>query len=221
MGGGFQSGQLGDLRRLFALRSTHIKKEIMSAHMPAPAVEKQPEQRPMAFPFLDLKTQFAGIKDEILAAVNRVFESQHFILGPEVHNFETEVAAFVGSRFALGCASGSDALVLALMSLGIGPGDEVITTPFTFVATAGSIARLQARPVFVDIDPITSNMDANQLKRAITPRTRAIIPVHLFGLPAEMDSILDIARVHELEVIEDAAQSIAAQYRGQPVGSLG
>jgi len=221
MGGGFQSGQLGDLRRLFALRSTHIKKEIMSAHMPAPAVEKQPEERPMAFPFLDLKTQFAGIKDEILAAVNRVLESQHFILGPEVHNFETEVAGFVGSRFAIGCASGSDALVLALMSLGIGPGDEVITTPFTFGATVGSIARLQARPVFVDIDPVTYNIAPAQIPAAITRKTRAILPVHLFGLMAEMDAILESAHTAHVAIVEDAAQAIGAEWDGHVAGTLG
>jgi dTDP-4-amino-4,6-dideoxygalactose transaminase len=184
-----------------------------------------PVKRPAAgqplFPFVDLKAQFATIGTEVLTSVTSVLARQHFILGCEVEALENEIADLVGCRFAIGCASGSDALLLSLMALGIGNGDEVITTPFTFVATAGSIARLQARPVFVDIDPITYNMDANQLKRAITPRTRAIMPVHLFGLPAQMDSILDIARVHELDVIEDAAQSIAAQYRGRPVGSLG
>jgi len=173
------------------------------------------------FPFVDLKAQFAAISTEILASVTSVLESQHFILGREVEALENEIADLVSCKFAVGCASGSDALLLSLMALGIGSGDEVITTPFTFVATAGSIARLQARPVFVDIDPTTYNMNANQLKVAITHRTRAIIPVHLFGLPAEMDSILEIATVHELDVIEDAAQSIAAQYRGKPVGSLG
>ena len=173
------------------------------------------------FPFVDLKAQFAEISAEVLASVTSVLERQYFILGREVEALENEIADLVSCRFAIGCASGSDALLLSLMVLGIGCGDEVITTPFTFVATAGSVARLQARPVFVDIDPATYNMDANQLKRAITHRTRAIIPVHLFGLPAEMDSILEIARVHELDVIEDAAQSIAAQYRGKPVGSLG
>jgi dTDP-4-amino-4,6-dideoxygalactose transaminase len=182
---------------------------------------KRPAAGQPLFPFVDLKAQFATIGTEVLTSVTSVLARQHFILGCEVEALENEIADLVGCRFAIGCASGSDALLLSLMALGIGNGDEVITTPFTFVATAGSIARLQARPVFVDIDPISYNMDTNQLKRAITPRTRAIIPVHLFGLPAQMDSILDIARVHELDVIEDAAQSIAAQYRGRPVGSLG
>jgi dTDP-4-amino-4,6-dideoxygalactose transaminase len=135
--------------------------------------------------------------------------------------FEKEIAEFAECKFAVGCASGSDALLLALMAYGIGPGDEVITTPFTFVATAGSIARLYARPVFVDIDPTTYNLDPQKLEAAITPRTRAIIPVHLFGLPAEMDSIMAIARHYALPVIEDAAQSIGAQYRNRSAGSIG
>ena len=174
-----------------------------------------------AFPFLDLQPQFAGIRAEVLAAVIKVLESQHFILGPEVEELEKEVARLVGCHSAIGCASGSDALLLALMALEIGPRDEVITTPFTFVATAGSIARLGARPVFVDIDPNDLNLDPNEVTKAITPRTRAILPVHLFGLPADMDSLLEIARVHRFSVIEDAAQAIGARYRGRAVGSLG
>jgi len=191
----------------------------MSAHMAASAAEKQPAPRSMLFPFLDLQAQFAGIRDEILTAVNEVFESQRFILGPEVQDFETEVAAFVGCRFAIGCASGSDALVLALMSLGIGPGDEVITTPFTFGATAGSIARLQARPVFVDIEPVTYNIAAAQIPSAITRNTRAILPVHLFGLMAEMGAILESANT--VAVVEDAAQAIGAGWDGHFAGTLG
>jgi len=183
-------------------------------------VEKATTQRQL-FPFVDLKAQFAAISAEILVSVTSVLERQQFILGREVEALEHEIADLVGCRFAVGCASGSDALLLSLMARGIGTGDEVITTPFTFVATASSIARLQARPVFVDIDAATYNLDANQLKRAITHKTRAIIPVHLFGLPAEMDSILEIAKAHGLDVIEDAAQSIGAQYRGKPVGGLG
>lgn len=172
-------------------------------------------------PFLDLKAQFSGLRAEVLAAVVRVLESQHFILGPEVEGFEQDLARLLGCRFAIGCASGSDALLLSLMALEIGPRDEVITTPFTFVATAGSIARVGARPVFVDIDAETFNIDPRQIKRAITPRTRAIMPVHLFGLPAEMDSVLEIAAEHRLMVIEDAAQAIGARYRGKAVGNLG
>src|SRR6266404_3394094 len=148
-----------------------------------------PPARKPAFPFFDLKGQYAQIREEVLAAVARVFESQHFIYGPEVLKFEEEIAAYVGTQFAIGCASGSDALLLPLMALGIGPGDEVITPPFTFVAPAGSIARLGARPVFVDIEPGTFNLDPEMIERAITLRTKAIMPVHLFGLVADMDDI--------------------------------
>jgi dTDP-4-amino-4,6-dideoxygalactose transaminase len=176
---------------------------------------------PQSFPFLDLHAQFVGIRAEILAAVIRVLESQHFILGPDVEALEQDVARLVGCQSAVGCASGSDALLLALMALEIGPRDEVITTPFTFVATAGSIARLGARPVFVDIDSNDFNIDPSEVVKAITPRTRAIMPVHLFGLPADMDSILEIARVHRLAVVEDAAQAIGARYHGKAVGSMG
>ena len=147
----------------------------------------------LLFPFLDLKAEYAKTKQELLAAVESVLESQHFIMGPEVSKLEAEVAALIGCRFAIGCASGSDALLLALMALGVDAGDEVITTPFTFVATAGSISRLKAKPVFVDIDPQTYNLDWMQLEAAITNRTKAIIPVHLFGLPAEMRKITEIA----------------------------
>lgn len=174
-----------------------------------------------AFPFLDLKAQYAMIRDEVTAAVLRVLDSQHFILGPEVAALESEVARYAGVRHALGCASGSDALLLALMALGVGSGDEVVTTPFTFVATAGSIARLSARPVFVDIDPATYNLDPGRLEAAITPRTKAIIPVHLFGLMADMDAIQAIASRHNLPLIEDAAQAIGSQYKGKMAGSIG
>ncbi len=145
----------------------------------------------LAFPFLDLKAEFAAMREEVLAAVARVLDSQHFILGPEVAAFEAEVAELVGCRFAIGCASGSDALLLALMALEIGPGDEVITTPFTFFATAGAIAQRGARPVFVDIGRDDFNLDPERIQAAITPRTKAIMPVHLFGLAAEMDVILE------------------------------
>lgn len=150
-----------------------------------------------------------------------MLDSQHFIMGPEVEKLEAEVAQFIGSSFAIGCASGSDALLLALMATGIGNGDEVVTTPFTFVATAGSIARLNAKPVFVDIDPETYNLDCKQLEAAITPRTKAIIPVHLFGLPAEMAKIMEIASAAGLPVIEDAAQSMGSRYQHQFVGDIG
>jgi dTDP-4-amino-4,6-dideoxygalactose transaminase len=175
----------------------------------------------LLFPFLDLKAEYATMKEEIRAAVDKVLESQLFIMGPEVKQLEAEIAAYVGSSFALGCASGSDAIMLVLMALGVCPGDEVITPPFTFVATAGSVARLQATPVFVDIDPKTYNLDAARIEAAITSRTKAIMPVHLFGLPADIDKIAEIARAHHLPVIEDAAQSIGARYHGKHAGNIG
>lgn len=173
------------------------------------------------FPFLDLKAQFACIREELLAAVQETLEEQHFILGPQVEQFEQEVGKYLGTPFAISCASGSDALLLALMALNVQPGDEVITSPFTFGATGGSIARLRATPVFVDIDPATYNLDPNRLESAITSRTRAILPVHLFGLSADMGAILAIAERHGIPVIEDAAQAIGAKYKGVSVGTLG
>ena len=175
----------------------------------------------MSVPLLDLKPQYAALKDELDAAVARVATSQHFIMGPEVAGFEEEVAQFLGARRAVTCASGSDALLLALWALEIGAGDEVITTPFTFFATAGAVSRLGATPVFVDIDDATMNIDAAAIEAAVTPRTRAIIPVHIFGLPADMDAIGEVARRHGLTVIEDAAQSIGATWRGAQTGTIG
>lgn len=172
-------------------------------------------------PFLDLKAQFAGIRDEVLAAVTRTLESQHFILGPEVQAFEKEISALTECSHAIGCASGSDALILALLALDIGPGDEVITTPFTFFASAGSIARVGATPVFADIDPETYNIDPQAIKRAITPRTKAIMPVHLFGLAADMGATLQVADAAGIPVVEDAAQALGARYNNRAVGSLG
>lgn len=173
------------------------------------------------FPFLDLRSQFAGIREEVMSAISKVMESQQFILGPEVQSFEAEAASWLGSRFAVSCASGSDALLLSLMACGVGPEDEVVVPPFTFGATAGAVARLGARPVFVDIDAVTYNIDPAQIEGSITPRTRAIIPVHLFGMPADMDPILKTAQKHGLAVVEDAAQAIGARYRGLHVGNLG
>jgi len=172
-------------------------------------------------PFLDLKAQYAEIRQEVLDATTRVLESQHFILGPEVEAFEKEISVPTGCRHAIGCASGSDALTLALQALEIGSEDEVITTPFTFVASAGSIARIGAKPVFVDIDPETYNISSRSIEKAITSRTKAIMPVHLFGLPAEMNEINEIAAARRLAVIEDAAQAIGARYEGRAVGSMG
>ncbi len=173
------------------------------------------------FEFLDLRAQFATIHDEVMQAVAQVFESQYFILGPEVKLLEDEVAAMLGSKFAIGCASGTDALILSLLAAGIGEGDEVITTPFSFIATAGSIAYVGAKPVFVDIDPVTFNLNPALLEAAITPNTRAIMPVHLFGLPADMDPILAVARAHNLVIIEDAAQAIGSRYAGRYTGTFG
>jgi dTDP-4-amino-4,6-dideoxygalactose transaminase len=172
-------------------------------------------------PFLDLMAQHAGIRHEVLDAVTRVLESQHFILGPEVEAFEKEISVLTGCSHAIACASGSDALILALLALEIERGDEVITTPFTFVASAGSIARVGAKPVFVDIDSETFNISPRTIKRAITSRTKAIMPVHLFGLSADMDEINAIAAERRIAVIEDAAQAIGARYEGRAVGSLG
>jgi len=189
--------------------------------MSSPA--KRAENSPAAprFDFLDLRAQFSTIRDEVMQAVAQVFESQHFILGPEVKLLEEEVAAKLGSKFAIGCASGTDALILSLLSAGIGQGDEVITTPFSFIATAGSIAYVGAKPVFVDIDPVTFNLNAALLEAAITPNTRAIMPVHLFGLPADMDLILAIARANNLVIIEDAAQAIGSRYGDRFTGTFG
>src|SRR6476661_5865640 len=172
-------------------------------------------------PLLDLKAQFATIQEEVMAAIARVMSSQRFILGGEVDELEAEIASLIGVRFAVGCASGSDALILALMALGIGAGDEVITTPFTFFASAGAIARVGARPVFIDINPASYNLDSAAISRAITGRTKAIMPVHLFGLAADMDEIMRMADAHGIPVIEDAAQAISAEYGNRTLGSIG
>lgn len=172
-------------------------------------------------PILDLKAQYQSIKGEVDAAVLDVMASGHFVLGPNVKALEAEVAEYVGCRYGIGVASGTDALRLSLAALDIGPGDEVITTPFTFVATANTISHSGARPVFVDIDPRTFNIVPAQIEAAITGRTKAIVPVHLYGQPAEMDAIMKIARQHNLYVIEDCAQAIGAEEDGRRVGSFG
>jgi dTDP-4-amino-4,6-dideoxygalactose transaminase len=177
----------------------------------------------MHVPLLDLKAQYARIKSEVREAIDRVCEAQHFILGPEVTALEAEIARFCGARFAVGVSSGTDALLMALMAIGAGPGDEIITTPYSFFATAGVIARVGAHPVFVDIDPQTFNLDARAVKAKITPRTKAIMPVHLFGRCADMDPILEaIDGRRRVYVIEDAAQAIGAyDDKGRQAGTIG
>ena len=196
--------------------------------------------RVISVPLLDLRAQYAAIRDEVRAALDRVVESQYFILGPEVEALEREVAVYSQCGFGIGVSSGTDALLVSLMAININPGDEIITTPYTFFATVGSIARLGAKPVFVDIDPDTYNIDPNKLEdtvkqliggrrpvlsraegSAVSGPPKAIIPVHLYGQMADMDPIMEIARRHNLYVIEDAAQAIGAEYKGRRAGSIG
>jgi len=172
-------------------------------------------------PLLDLRAQYAAIRGKCREAMDRVAESQGLILGPEVEGFEREAAAYCRCRHAIGCSSGTDALLMGMMAAGVGYGDEVITSAYSFFATAGSIARLGAKPVFVDIDPVSFNLKASAIEKLVTPKTRAIIPVHLYGQCADMAPILDIARRYGLVVIEDAAQAIGAETDGGHAGSIG
>ncbi len=175
----------------------------------------------MTLHMVDVVGQYRKIKSEIDAAVHRVLDSGQFILGKEVGEFECQIAGYLGVKYAVGCASGTDALQIAMMALGIGPGDEVITTPFTFVATTETIVLLGAKPVYVDIDPRTFTINPSLIEHAITPRTKAIMPVHLYGQAAEMEPIMNIARNYRLYVIEDAAQALGASYNDKKVCTFG
>jgi dTDP-4-amino-4,6-dideoxygalactose transaminase len=175
----------------------------------------------MPVPLLDLEAQYRPLRDAILAAITRVCDSQRFIMGPEVDALECELAAQLGVRHAISVSSGTDALLLALMTLGVGPGDEVVTTTYSFFATAGCVSRVGAKPVLVDIDPATFNIDPAQAVAAITPRTKAIMPVHLYGLAADLDPLMAAADRAGIAVIEDAAQAIGATYKARPLGGIG
>ncbi len=182
---------------------------------------KDTEHRRVNIPLVDLKAQYDSIKTEIDQTVRKVIEHSEFILGPEVEALEKEMAAYLGVKYATGCASGTEALQLALVAYGIKPGDEVITTPFTFIATTETIIQCGAKPVFVDIDPATYNMNVAQIEAQITKKTRAILPVHLYGQPVDMNPVLKLAEKYNLKVVEDCAQALGAKYRGVRVGSLG
>ena len=175
----------------------------------------------MAIPIANPRAQFAALKDEISAAVQQVFESCQFILGPNVSELENEVAAVCGARYGIAVNSGTDAIVVALAACGVGPGDEVITTPFTFVATTEAVMIVGAKPVYVDIDPVTFNLDASGIEAAITPRTKAILPVHLYGQCADIAKMELISRRHGLKLIADGAQAIGALHKGKGIGAYG
>jgi len=175
----------------------------------------------MKVPFLDLRREYAFIKEEIDQAIFGVLNHTQFILGPEVKSLEEGIARYCQTKYAIGVASGTDALLLSLRAFGVEPGDEVITSTFSFFSSAGVIANLKAKPVFVDIDPFTYNIDPLQIEKKITPKTKAIMPIHLFGQCADMDPILEVAKKYNLKVVEDAAQSIGAKYKGRKAGSMG
>ena len=194
---------------------------VMMAASGVVSVAKVQERTRMQVPFLDLKPQYASVKQQVLSAVNQVLDSQVCIGGRKVEQLEKAIADYCGCKYAVGASSGTDAILNTLMSLEIGSGDEVITTPFTFFASAGCIVRTGARPVFVDIDPATYNIDRAKIRKALSKKTKAILPVHLFGQMAHMEPILALAREAKVAVIEDAAQSIGATYKGRQAGSMG
>jgi dTDP-4-amino-4,6-dideoxygalactose transaminase/carbonic anhydrase/acetyltransferase-like protein (isoleucine patch superfamily) len=204
--------------KLFVCPETGERFQEMSSTILEPLADGKDDA---PIPVLDLKAQHRGIASEIRAAIDRVVASQQFIMGSEVAAFESEVAAYAGAAHAIGCASGSDALLLALMVLDLKPGDEVLTAPYTFFATVGAISRLGLKPVFCDIDPETYNLDARQLAERCTPRTRVVMPVHLFGQSADMAPILDLCRNRGIWVIEDAAQALSSRYGEKLAGTLG
>ena len=182
---------------------------------------RQGGPRPRRVPLLDLAAQYAAIEDDVRKAIDPILRSQQFVLGEAVRECERAVAQYCGCAHGIGVSSGTDALLVALMAEGVGPGDEVVTTPFSFFATAGVVARLGATPVFADVDPTTLNVDPAEVERRVTKRTKVLMPVHLFGRMADMDPIMDIARRRRLVVIEDAAQAIGAEYKGRRAGSIG
>ena len=175
----------------------------------------------MEIPLLDLKRQYNQIEDEVKEAINDVLESTQYIMGEHVEKLEEEIAEYTNTQYAIGVASGTDALLLSLHALDIGPGDEVIVPTFTFFATAGVVSRLGATPIFADIDPLSFNITAEEIEGKITDKTKAIIPVHLYGQPAEMDKIMKVAKKYDLKVVEDACQAIGAEYKGTQVGNFG
>jgi dTDP-4-amino-4,6-dideoxygalactose transaminase len=195
--------------------ATHAPAQVVVVPPLSPAAQATP------VPLLDLKRQYEAIRNEILAAVTRVCDSGRWVLGPDCEELERAVAQYTGARHAIACASGSDALVLALMALGVDQGDEVLCPSYTFFATASAVSRLGAEPVFVDIEPATFNIDPKKIEPLVSPRTKAIIPVHLFGQCAAMDEIGRVAAKHSLPIIEDACQSIGAAYAGRSAGTLG
>jgi dTDP-4-amino-4,6-dideoxygalactose transaminase len=197
------------------------EKSVRSAGRPSKSILKAPPPAPTSVPLIDVTRENAELRDEIAAALDQVCDSGRFILGPDCQAFEQQMATLCGAPHAVGCASGSDALLLSLLALDIGPGDEVIVPSYTFYATASAVERVGAEIVFAEIEPAGFNLDPRSVEAAVTDKTRAIIPVHLFGQCAEMDALNDIAKRHDLAVIEDACQAIGADYHGQRAGSLG